>query len=64
VAAPSNVWKFECKPDEDWGPGVRGERLLERPSGTRLVCAEGMLLALVSRHCGPLPASGSWPRER
>ena len=39
VAAPSNVWEADCKPDDDWGPGVRGERLLERPLGTRLVCA-------------------------
>ncbi len=37
--APSNVWKVELQPDDDWGPGVRGERLLERPPGTRLVSA-------------------------
>lgn len=39
VEAPSNVWKVECKPAEDWENGVRGERLLERPPGTRLVSA-------------------------
>jgi len=39
VAAPSNIWEAECKPAEEWGPGTRGERLLDRPPGTRLVCA-------------------------
>lgn len=39
MEAPSNVWKVECQPDEEWGTGVRGERLLERPTGTRLVSA-------------------------
>ena len=39
MAAPSNVWRVALKPDEDWGDGVRGERLLERPPGTRLVSA-------------------------
>ncbi len=37
--APTNIWRVQCEPDEDWGPGVRGERLLERPPGTRLVSA-------------------------
>ena len=35
---PSNVWTVECS-GEGWEPGVRGERLLERPPGTRLVSA-------------------------
>lgn len=35
---PTNIW-VECSPDEGWEPGVRGERLLERPPGTRLVSA-------------------------
>jgi Ser/Thr protein kinase RdoA (MazF antagonist) len=39
VAAPSNVWTVECR-GEGWPEGVRGERLLDRPPGTRLVAAE------------------------
>jgi quercetin dioxygenase-like cupin family protein len=40
VAAPSNVWNVEldAAPDE-WGPGVRGTRLLDRSARPRLVCA-------------------------
>ena len=41
MAAPSNVW-VDCSPgdpSDPWPKGVRGERLLERPRGTRLVCA-------------------------
>jgi uncharacterized cupin superfamily protein len=36
---PSNAWRAECAPAADWPEGVRGERLLERPPGTRLVSA-------------------------
>lgn len=39
MAASTNVWKAECEPADEWGPGVRGERLLEREPGTRLVSA-------------------------
>lgn len=42
MAAPSNVWSVECSsgdPSDPWPEGVRGERLLERPAGTRLVSA-------------------------
>ena len=42
MAAPSNVWSVEClpgDPDEPWPEGVRGERLLERPPGTKLASA-------------------------
>ena len=39
MAAPSNVWDVECQASDEWGAGVRGERLLDRPSGTRLVGA-------------------------
>ena len=38
MAAPSNVWKVKCQ-GEGWEPGVRGQRLLDRPEGTRLVSA-------------------------
>lgn len=41
MAAPSNVW-IECSsgdPADPFPEGVRGERLLERPPGTRLVSA-------------------------
>jgi uncharacterized cupin superfamily protein len=40
VAAPSNVWSVECSPGDPadpWPEGVRATRLLDRPSGTRLV---------------------------
>jgi uncharacterized cupin superfamily protein len=36
VTAPANVWELELEPIAD---GVKGARLLERPSGTRLVGA-------------------------
>jgi uncharacterized cupin superfamily protein len=36
--AASNVWTVECR-GEGWPEGVRGERLLDRPPGTRLVAA-------------------------
>lgn len=42
MAAPSNVWSVEfspADPDDPWPEGVRGERLLERPTGTRLASA-------------------------
>jgi uncharacterized cupin superfamily protein len=39
VTAPSNVWTVECVHGDPWPAGVRGERLLERPSGTRLASA-------------------------
>ena len=40
MSAPTNVWNVELESDPDeWGAGVRGMRLLDRPTGTRLVCA-------------------------
>jgi uncharacterized cupin superfamily protein len=36
MAAPTNVWELELEAIDE---GVRGARLLERPSGTRLVSA-------------------------
>lgn len=40
VPAPSNVWTVQCSPgdpSDPWPEGVRAERLLDRPPGTRLV---------------------------
>ena len=42
MAAPSNVWTVEFRPGDPadpWPEGLRGERLLDRPAGTRLVSA-------------------------
>jgi uncharacterized cupin superfamily protein len=40
MAAPSNVWTVEPSagdPSDPWPEGVRAERLLDRPPGTKLV---------------------------
>jgi uncharacterized cupin superfamily protein len=39
VAPPSNVWKVECAPGDDWPDGVRAARLLDRSRRPRLVSA-------------------------
>jgi hypothetical protein len=42
--APTNVWEAECLPAEnEWGSGVRGVRMLERPRGARLTDGEPVL---------------------